>query len=114
MGVKITKSRNFDRNLNGRAMNKQIGLNTIAGSKRLKQTSNTIAPIDTGALRRDVTIVNSITATNPSSKVSWNKDYARKVYFVNNKNPQTTQWISKAYSKDKAVLLTTMKGKVIA
>lgn len=109
MSIKEKKSTNFNRNLNSKEMKMQIEKNLFKSSEILKQTSNDIAPIDTGQLRSNVSTKNSGT----TSKVKWEQPYAGKVYVKNNKNPQTTKWIEKGYDKKKKVLDNIMTQGVV-
>lgn len=103
------KSKDFDRNLDSVAMAKQIQKNLYKASNILRQTSNAIAPIDTGKLRSNVKTTNS----GNVSTVVWEQPYAGKVYVKNNKNPQTTKWIKKGYDKKKKVLDNVMTQGVV-
>lgn len=103
------KSKDFDRNLDSRAMNKQIEKNLYKASEILKDTSNQIAPIDTGQLRSNVETKNR----NFESNVIWEQPYAGKVYEKNKKNPQTTKWIEKGYNKKRNTLERIMREEVV-
>lgn len=94
------KSKDFDRNLNSKTMSKQIEKNLFKASSILMQTSNAIAPIDTGMLRNNT----KRTDSGLTSTVIWQQPYAGKVYNVNYKNPQTKFWIRKGYQQKRVVL----------
>lgn len=104
------KSNDFDRNLDSGIINKQIIKNLYKASEILKDTSNSIAPIDTGQLRSNV---DTTIKQKNEVKVTWEQPYAGKVYEKNNKNPQTTKWIEKGYERKRAVLQKIMKDGVV-
>lgn len=104
MSLKSKKSTDFDRNLNSSVMVQQIRHNQYKGSEILKDTANSIAPIDTGQLRNNVIT----TKSSESVVVTWEQPYAGKVYKVNKKNPQTTKWIIKGFNRKRQVLLKIM------
>lgn len=109
MSLKSKKSTDFDRNLNSNAMTQQIRHNQYKGSEILKDTANSIAPIDTGKLRNNVSSKN----IGDDIVVTWEQPYAGKVYKVNKKNPHTTQWIVKGFNKKRQVLLKIMSEGVV-
>lgn len=103
------KSKDFDRNLNSPEMERQIKNNLYKASEILKDTSNQIAPIDTGQLRSNVDTNNR----GLESNVIWQQPYAGKVYEKNKKNPQTTKWIEKGYNKKRNTLERIMREEVV-
>ncbi len=109
MSVKKTKSKDFDRNLDSAVMNKQIQKNLYASSEILKDTSNSIAPVQSGQLRSNTKTINS----GMKSEVTWEQPYAAIRYQKNNKNPQTTHWVQKGYKKKRQVLNNRMTEGVV-
>lgn len=107
--MKVTKSRNFDTNLDADRMQKQIKLNTQQTLEEAEEGANSIAPLDMGALRQS----SSIHITSNGGYIEWDVPYANKVYHKNNKNPQTTEWDKKDYDRNKAKYLATMKEDII-
>jgi hypothetical protein len=101
---KVIKSKNFDRNLDSKAMNKQIDKNNYKASEILRDTANYIAPIDSGDLRQNVTKK----IVFQKYQLIYNMPYSGLRYEKNNKNPQTTHWVEKGYKKKKKVLSEIM------
>lgn len=107
--MKIKKSKNFNKNLNGSRISKQVLKNTYAASEILKLASNKIAPIASGQLRSNV-----IPKKKPNGEnVLWAQPYSGIRYVKNFKNPQTRYWIRKGYSNKKIVIQNRMKKDVI-
>lgn len=113
MGLTIKKSIHYDRDKDFNAMNAQVQKNTWKANEILKQTSNAIAPIDTGRLRQNVTNRKSPGKTSTSAYVEWRQPYSGTVYMTNYKNPQTKHWVEQGYNKKQAVLLKVMQEKVV-
>lgn len=111
--VKSKKSGNFDRNLNSRAMVRQIESNTWASSEILKDASNNIAPIENGDLRQETTTKKQLGSGFFSHFVYWNAPYAKIRYEVNKKNPKTTKWIEKGFAQKSKVLMRKMREGVL-
>lgn len=105
MAVKSKKSKGFDDNLNSKILTKNIEKNLYKSNEIFKDTANLIAPIKTGALRNST----KQKTTGFKITVSWNRAYAKVRYYFNKLNPQTTEWILKAWKKKKKVLLNIMK-----
>lgn len=111
--VTRTKSANFDRNLDYRPMVKRIGQNTWAASEILKDTANSIAPIDHGDLRQDTTTERRTGSGFFSHFVTWNVPYAAIRYVKNFKNPSSKRWIAKGFKRKRKVLIKRMAKGVI-
>lgn len=111
--VTRTKSANFDRNLEYKPMVKRIGQNTWSASEILKDTANSIAPIDQGDLRQDTTTEKQTGSGFFSHLVTWNVPYAAIRYVNNLKNPSSTRWIAKGFKRKRKVLIKKMREGVI-
>lgn len=107
------KSKNFDRNLNSSAMLKRISKNTWKGNEVLKQSANSIAPVLSGELRQDVSIIKRFSQGLLTVQVVWNKVYAKVRYFSNKTNPQTTLWIRKGHRRVASRLSKIQRDGVI-
>lgn len=109
----VRKSKNFDRNLDSKKAVDQIEKNLYQASEILKDTSNAIAPIDSGKLRSNVTTQFIIKKIKITSRVVWKQPYAGIRYVKNDKNPQTMKWVEKGYKKKRKVLENKMKEGVL-
>lgn len=111
--IREQKSKNFDRNLNSAPMLKKIRYNTFKASEVLKQKSNSIAPVDTGKLRQNVTQVKSSSSNVFRETVTWQQPYAGVRYTKNKKNPQSKYWVKKGYKAKKNELSKIQRDGVI-
>lgn len=100
MGVKVTKSKNFDANLDAKRMDKQLGRNLFKVGSIAGEGANKIAPYDRGILRNSKRIVFNI--ARKIFKNIWTVPYANRRYYENYKNPHTRLWAKKDYIRNKS------------
>ena len=102
MAIKSKKSKNFDTNLDGQRMVEQIFKNTREVGLVAGTNANAIAPQDSGDLRDEKKFKFVETGGGAKATNIWDSDYAKTRYESNKKNPQTTRWAEKDYSKNKS------------
>lgn len=109
-GIKVTKSPNFDRNLNSTEALRVLSANFKKNLRVARESSNQIAPIDDGTLRKSATVHDTGLT---SGYIEWDVPYANRRYFENKKNPQTKEWCKQDYEKHKEGYLKNLTKGVI-
>ena len=113
VGVKSSYTKGFRRNLNPKNAITQIEKNLMKSAEIIKDTGNTIAPIDSGKLRQSARTGANNSGNNLSSYVEWTVSYAFERYYHNKTNPQTLKWAEQAYQRKKEVIKKIMKNEVL-
>lgn len=107
--AKTQKSPNFDRNLDGSAMVKQVYKNLYLVGSTAGENSNKIAPLDSGKLRNSLRIFPEVNKV----RLVWTVPYANVRYYNNKKNPQTKEWAKKDYTKNGSKYIKILSKGVI-
>lgn len=63
--------------------------------------ANEIAPIDTSENKDEIVLREEVTINLKTLTGTWHVPYARKRYYENDKNPQTTYYVEKALKLSK-------------